>query len=177
MLRNAIDRQLTTTLGNDWMKDSVDTGGIFDSPRCQDSAQIIRKAYRKVLALGTYQHSKLVSSLDFGTWKYMFGSFQYRVTGRTLLQIFHNRPQSSAAMQYNNTYIFNELDKGNTLRNRVAHNEPIIFTHSNPQADTTYILNEYNKILTLLTRLGYDPHAMFYGLYHVQQICDKINKL
>ena len=54
-------------------------------------------------------------------------SLQYRATGQCLLRAFPNKPRSSVAVQYNNAYIFNELDKVNSLRNRIAHHEPICF--------------------------------------------------
>ena len=46
----------------------------------------------------------------------MFSPVQYRVTGRTLLSIFPNKARSTPQVQYNHSYIFNELDKINTLR-------------------------------------------------------------
>lgn len=78
-------------------------------------------------------------------------------------------------MQYNNTYIFNELDKVNTLRNRIAHHEPICFTHTSQTIDTSYILNEYQKIQTLFSWMGIDNQSLLYGLDHVQSVCEKIN--
>lgn len=39
-LRNAIDRQLTSRFGKDWLRDSVSIRGIFDIPSCRDSARI-----------------------------------------------------------------------------------------------------------------------------------------
>ena len=81
------------------------------------------------------------------------------------------------SMQYNNTYIFNELDKVNSLRNRVAHHEPICFRQNAAEIDTSYIVNEYQKIQTLFSWMGIDSHSMLYGLDHVQYVCAKINTL
>ena len=103
-----------------------------------------------------------------GTWKYMFANVQYRAGGKCLLKVFPNKPRSSAEFNCNNTYIFNELDKVNTLRNRIAHHEPICFTHSSQTVDTSYIINEYQKIQTLFAWMGIDSHALLYGLDHVQ---------
>lgn len=55
--------------------------------------------------------------MEFGVWKYMFANPQYRATGQILLRIFPNKPRSSAEVQYNNAYMFNELDGINILRN------------------------------------------------------------
>ena len=87
--------------------------------------------------------------MEFGVWKYMYSSLQYRATGQCLLRAFPNKPRSSAAAQYNNAYIFNELDKVNSLRNRIAHHEPICFRLHASEIDTSYIVNEYQKIQTL----------------------------
>lgn len=142
-----------------------------------ESRAQIQKAYNKLLHDGTYKHSKLLSALNMGTWKYMFANVQYRASGKCLLKVFPNKPKSSADFNCNNTYIFNELDKVNTLRNRIAHHEPICFTHFSKTVDTSYIINEYQKIQTLFAWMGIDSHALLYGLDHVQEVCNKINKI
>ena len=177
-LRNAIDAQLTARFGTDWLRDAIQAGGIFDSssPYTETHRKIL-KAYNKLLAEGSYSHTQLLAMLDFGSWKHMFANGQYRATGQCLLHIFPSKPRSTATMQYNNTYIFNELDKVNTLRNRIAHHEPICFTHTSTTIDTTYILNEYQKIQTLFLWMGIDSRSLLYGLDHVQQVCQKIDSL
>ena len=107
----------------------------------------------------------------------MFSPLQYRLTGRTLLQIFPNKQRSSHALQVNQAYIFNELDKVNNLRNRIAHHEPICFVPPTIQPNVSYIINEYQKIQTLFMWMGIDSRALLYGLDHVQQVCSKINAL
>ena len=87
-LRNAIDRQLTSRFGKDWLRDSVATGGIFDIPSCRDSARIISKAYNRLCRNSEYSHHKLLAEMEFGVWKYMFANPQYRATGQILLRIF-----------------------------------------------------------------------------------------
>ena len=115
--------------------------------------------------------------MEFGVWKYMFANPQYRVTGRVLLSIFPNKPRSTAQCQYNNTYMFNELDGINILRNRIAHHEPICFALRQPSIGTSYILNAYQQLHTLFLWMGIDSHSLLYGLDHVQQVCRKINQL
>lgn len=102
-IRNAIDRILSASLGTDWLRDAILSGGIFDVPGCRDSAKIIRKAYDRLMRDGSYTHHKLLAEMEFGVWKYMFANPQYRAVGRTLLAIFPNKPRSSAEVQYNNT--------------------------------------------------------------------------
>lgn len=131
-LRNAIDRQLTARLGNDWLRDAIMPGGIFDIQSCRDSAKIIRKAYNRLDRNGEYMHHKLLAEMEFGVWKYMFANPQYRATGQCLLNIFPNKPRSSSEVQYNQAYMFNELDGVNILRNRIAHHEPVCFARRQP---------------------------------------------
>ena len=176
-IRNSIDAVLVANLGCDWLRDAVMPGGIFDIPDCRDSAKIIRKAYTRLQRNHSYTHSKLLAEMEFGVWKYMFANPQYRVTGRVLLSIFPNKPRSTAQCQYNNTYMFNELDGINILRNRIAHHEPICFSLRQPSIGTSYILNAYQQLHTLFLWMGIDSHSLLYGLDHVQQVCRKINQL
>ena len=71
--------------------------------------------------------------------------------------------------------MFNELDKINTLRNRIAHHEPLCFPTGQAIIDTSYIRREYQKIQTLFSWMGIDSSSMLYGLDHVQKVCDKID--
>lgn len=176
-LRNAIDNHLMATLGNDWIRNSVMPNGVFTHPVLHKTRDIIYYAYNKLLRDGLYSHTKLLAEMEFGIWKYMFSPVQYRQTGRTLLSIFPNRTRSSATMQYNHSYIFNELDKINTLRNRIAHHEPICFPIQGSIIYTDYILNEYRKIMMLFQWMGIDGDKLLFGLDHVQQLCVKIDKL
>ena len=176
-IRNAIDRILRVSIGSDWLRDAVLPGGVFDVPRCRDSAKIIRKAYSRLQRDNSYTHSKLLAEMELGVWKYMFANPQYRAVGRTLLAIFPNKPRSSAEVQYNNTYIFNELDGINVLRNRIAHHEPICFARRQLEIDTSYILNAYRTLHKMFMWMGIDSHSLLYGLDHVQQVCSKINGL
>lgn len=176
-LRNAIDRQLTMTLGPDWLRDAILPGGIFTGPQFQATCRIISKAYQRLNVNGLYSHPKLLAEMEFGIWKYMFSNPQYRVTGRTLMSIFPNRPRSSAAMQYNNVFFFNELDGLNTIRNRIAHHEPICFLIGAERIDTSYLLLQYQRVQTLFLWMGVDARAMLYGLDHVQQVCARVTSL
>ena len=176
-LRNAIDTQITSVLGAEWLKNSVMQGGIFTSRNTLKSYDIIMHAYNKLLSNGSYSHSKLLAEMEFGVWKYMFSPVQYRLTGSQLLHIFPNKTRSTPHIQYNHSYVFNELDKINTLRNRIAHHEPVCFYLQQPVIDTSYILNEYQKIQTLFMWMDIDSRALLYGLDHIQQVCSRINEL
>lgn len=176
-LRNAIDGILTPILGAEWLKDSIMPNGIFTNPVLADTSNKITKELQKLQQNGSYSHSKLLASMDFGTWKYMFSRLQYLQTQQTLLNAFPYKQRSSRGNQINRQYIFNELGKINTLRNRIAHHEPICFRTGDDVIYTDYIINEHAKIQTLFLWMGIDAKSMLYGLDHVQTICDKINKL
>ncbi len=174
-LRNSIDRIMRRYYGDHWLRDAILPGGIFDIPSCRDHAKIIRFAYQKLERQNCYTHTNLLSKMEFGIWKYMFSSPQFRAANRVLLQAFPNKPSSTRETQYNNTYIFNELDRVNSLRNRIAHHEPICFPTGNASVTLSYILYIYNKIIVLFKWLGIEPNTYLFGIDHFNKICNRIN--
>lgn len=176
-LRNAIDNRLTGTLGTEWLRDSIMEGGFLTGRNTVKTYEIVKHAYEKLHRDSLYTHSKLLASLEFGIWKYMYSPAQYRATGQVLLKVFPNKERSTPELHINQSYIFNELDKINTLRNRIAHHEPICFRTGESVIYTNYIINEYRKIQMLFMWMGIDSRAMLYGLDHVLQVCGKINEL
>lgn len=137
-LRNAIDITIRPTLGNDWLRDAASTAGIFDTPKCRLTRDNIIDAIGK---LHTYSHFKLVAELGFGFWRFMFAQNQFNATGRILLKVFPSKPTSTPAIQYNNTYVFNQLAQLNNIRNRMAHHEPICFLPGHSVKDTSMPAN------------------------------------
>ncbi len=176
-LRNAIDTILTSHFGSEWLKDSSQKGGLFDTPATKRDYDNVRNAFAKLQKLNLYSHSKLLASMEFGFWKYQFAPAQYARTDKKLMKVFPKKARSTAKRKYNISYIFNELDKINTLRNRIAHHEPICFSVKTPIIYTDYILNEYSKIIMLFSWMGVDSKNLLFGLDHVSQICTKIDKL
>jgi hypothetical protein len=173
-LRNAIDSQVTPTLGNDWLRDAAAPGGVFDNPKCRLTRDNINDAIGK---LYLYNHYKLVAELGFGFWRFMFAQNQFNATGRVLLRVFPSKPISTPAIQYNNKYIFNELAELNNIRNRVAHHEPICFLPGQPVKNTTYARQHYNLILQLFQWMQIDEAALLYGLDHINNVCNEIDNL
>lgn len=179
-LRNKINNQFLSQYGNDWLKMFILPGGIFHSKvDVKTTSNIITKAYNELIRNNSYCHGKLLSKMEFGVWKYMFSNVQYSLTGQTLLRIFPNKPISNRTHQYDNSYIYRELNYINRLRNRIAHHEPICFgTQARRNSiDTSYALNRYHRILILLDWLDIDGKALLYGLGDVAAICAKINAL
>ena len=174
-LRNAIDKELTKKFGDEWVRDFVLPGGIFDNSKFDRTNKIIFKAYKGLSS--NYTHFKLIAEMEFGIWKYMFSNPQYKATGRCLLNIFPNKPKSTSSDHYDNSFIFNELDKINKLRNRIAHHEPICFQRSTDVVDLTYVTQQYTRIKTLFSWMDIDFKALVYGLDQFNQCCNKINSI
>lgn len=174
-LRNKIDGACISVLGNNWLRDAVNNGGIFDNGQCFQTKETIDKAIKQ---LKIYSHSKLVAELGFGFWRFMFAPHQYYATHQILLQgVFPSKPKSTKVIQYNNKFIFNQLAKINDIRNRMAHHEPICFTPQQPIKNTTYAREHYNSILELFRWMDIDERDFLYGLDHIENICAEIDKL
>lgn len=174
-LRNRIDIHYTSIHGNHWLRDAASPGGFFNNAQNYKTRLTINDAISK---LGLhYTHFKLVADLGFGFWRYMFVDRQYRAAGNTLLRIFPSRPASSPHINYNHTFVFNELAKINSLRNRIAHHEPICFQNGASVKDTNYIRQHYNLILRFFQWMQIDEAALLYGLDHINAVCSEIDNL
>lgn len=176
-LRNRIDAVMKAHLGNDWLRDLILPGGaLYYDKRCEKTRKIIEQAYNGLMRSRTYSHSKLLSEMEFGVWKYMYNNVQFFLTGQVLLRVFPNKPKSSKQQRYDNTYVFGELDYINNLRNRIAHHEPICF--GKPVCvDTSYVQNRYNRIMELFRWMDIDGASLLYGLGHVDNACNQIDAL
>lgn len=174
-LRNSIDNHYTNIHGIEWLKESVNTNGIFSKPSCQGTAKIIHRALRKLN--NNYSHSKLIAEMDFGFWRYLFSQPQFYAGGQSLLRIFPAKPSSTPTIQYNHKYVFNELERINKIRNRIAHHEPICFSLGHPKIDSRYAKQKYRLIKDLFNWMQIDESALLYGIDHVNQILQKIDDL
>jgi hypothetical protein len=174
-LRNRIDKQMVAHLGNDWLRDAIlPNGALYYDRRVENTRKIIEKAYNGLMREGNYSHSKLLSEMEFGVWKYMFSNAAYALMGQRLLHIFPNKPRSSRQHRYDNTYIFQELDYINKLRNRIAHHEPICFSRPSVTIDTSYVLNQYARMMKLFQWMNIDGPSLVYGLDYVAYVSGKV---
>jgi len=174
-LRNAIDRQYTSRYGNNWLLNSSLNGGMFDTQNCRYAKEIISKAVTKLS--NRYTHTKLLAEMDFGFWRYLFAQPQFYAGGQILLRIFPSKPISTPTIQYNHSFVFNQLEKINGLRNRIAHHEPICFVDNQPVISTTYARQHYNLILQLFQWMNIDELSLLYGLDHITAVCNVIDSL
>jgi len=174
-IRNAIDREYTARLGADWLRDVANAGGIFDKGNCIRTKEIIGRALTK---LGrNYTHHKLLTDMDLGFWRFLFAQPQFSAGSHTLLKVFPSKPKSSATMQYNNHFVFNELRNTNDLRNRIAHHEPICFEFSRPVKSTTYARQQYALLRQFFQWMSIDEGILLYGIDHINEICNRIDSL
>lgn len=174
-LRNGINRKYTAQYGNDWLRDSTAISGMFDTSNCRHTKNIINSGITKLAQ--HYTHAKLLALMDFGFWRYLFAQPQFYAGGQTLLQIFPAKPSSTPALQYNHTFVFNQLGQINDIRNRIAHHEPICFVSGQQVKDTTYVRQHYNLILQLFQWMSIDEAALLYGLDHIITVCNEIDSL
>lgn len=174
-LRNEIDKKCESVFGRDWLRDGAKMQGIFDTNQCKVTKETINDAVKKLNQ--QYTHDKLVAELGFGFWRYMFAAHQYTATGRILLRIFPAKPTSTPAIQYNNTYVFNQLAQINNLRNRIAHHEPVCFQRRTTTKNTTYVREHYGLILQLFQWMSIDEAKLLYGIDHINTIINQIDSL
>ena len=173
-LRNAIDRHYTLRLGPDWLRNSAQGGGMFNTRNCGKTPDIINMGMRK---LAVYSHHKLVAEMDFGFWRYNFARHQFYAGGQSLLAIFPSRPASTPAQAYNHNFVFGELEKVNSLRNRLAHHEPVVFQNGTNIKSSAYARQQYGIIMRFFQWMNIDEAALLYGLDHITTICNKVDAL
>jgi len=174
-LRNAIDKNYTHRLGPEWLKDAIQSGGIFDSKRCRLTQANINDAIRSLNH--SYTHYKLIAEMGFGFWRFMFANNQFMAAGSSLLQIVPFRPKSSPQLLYNHNYMLNHLASINELRNRIAHHEPICFQQNSSIKDTTFARLHYIHIIDFFSWMGIESGALLFGLDHVITTCNDIDNL
>jgi hypothetical protein len=174
-LRNKICKHYKSLMGVDWLRDSAACSGMFDRPATEHTQRIINDSVKR---LGDhYIHFKLMAEMDFGFWRYLFAGPQFRAGRQSLLNIFPAKPTSTPEIQYNHTFVFNQLADINKLRNRVAHHEPICFAVGAQVKSTTYARYSYRLILQLFQWMDIDEGALLYGIDHINEICDQIDAL
>ena len=165
-LRNAIDTHYRNQFDdNEWIISQATNGFLTDY---QDT---IFKERDKLLKNDIYTHDKLISSLSFGVWTFMFSRKCYKNAGKTLLKIFPNKTPG-----LNQKDIYEELDKIRLFRNRIAHHEHICFNSFGDIGidSAKYIYNLMGKYIEFM---GYSANNLFYGVDTPVSMIDKIHRL
>ncbi len=76
------------------------------------------------------------------------------IQGKTLLQIFPNRPKGTTQKM-----VYNDITAIREFRNRIAHHEPICFD-KNGAVNTAYMQRHYNLMKAYLQYMGWNVEKM-----------------
>ena len=145
VLRNAINEHYLTTLGEDWIIKQAVEGGLLEHEA--DEVHFTQTAYTKE---GVYSHDKMVGSFTFGFWTYLFTKRNYKIGGKTLLQIFPNRAKGTTQK-----IVYADITAIREFRNRIAHHEPICFD-TQGAINTNYINRHYALIQEYIRYMAVD---------------------
>jgi hypothetical protein len=174
VLRNKIDlhyRSRFPAAGGkpEWLLASTLPSGFFANKGCQSAWDKITQAYAR---LGpNYTHDKLLAELSFGFWRYTFAGSQFRAGGGTLLAIFPNLPS-----RCNQRFIYHKLHRINSIRNRIAHHEPICFDSGN-RISADYTRTHFQEIVDILDYMDVDSRELFHGFDSVLEEANYIDTI
>lgn len=156
VLRNAINNHYIKVFNDsDWIFHQLQSGGMLEfSPQRKDVLQDINDMVKD----GKYTPDKVVSSVSFGFWTYMFTKVPFRLGNQSILQIFPNR-QTGIGQKA----VFKELQQIKQFRNRIAHHEPICFDAAGHKS-MVYAQTNYALILKYISFLGYSKDELLLGL-------------
>ena len=170
VLRNAIDEHYKAVFNDkDWICTQLQKGGMLElAPHRAE----VEKTVASLVKQGKYTHDRVVSSVTFGFWTYLFTKKPFKIGGQNLLEIFPNR-----TFGLGQKAIYKELMQIKSFRNKIAHHEAVCFDAAGIKSVVPATYN-YELILKYTIFLGYDKNHLFYGLDILpEMILDKINKL
>lgn len=170
VLRNAINRHYQNYFKDkEWIRHQCADGGMLErAPQRMEIERTITMLERQ----GKYTNDRLVSSVTFGFWTYLFNRIPFRSGGMNLLQIFPKRTTGLAQRS-----IYNELQEIKTFRNRIAHHEAICF-NSTGEVDLNQAQEKLELIKKYVIFLGYNPTELFWGTgIRPYSLIEKINKI
>ena len=170
VLRNSINEHFVNYFSDpDWIRHQIAAGGMLEHhPQCQN----VLKTIADLDASGKYTNDRVVSSVTFGFWTYLFNRVPFRLGGQSILQIFPGRTKGLGQRA-----IYNELQDIKAFRNRIAHHEAICFdtygAKNTAQAKASYAL-----VIKYIQFLGYQEAHLYYGLDVLpDKILQKIDNL
>lgn len=152
IIRNALNEELKTYFNDtEWLRNQI--AGFMNhstlKKRLKDGH--IKDGYLKTTVtksihdLGSFAHQgKIIADLSFGFWVAFFDAKHYRLLKGSPLKIFKNLPAGE-----NRKSIHEKLKKVRDFRNRVYHNEPIIFKKDS-KGNTVFDLMVANEIYEVI---------------------------
>lgn len=131
ILRNAINEELTAYFTDgDWLKNQrtgfmIDPSLTYTNPKGKVVpnkflVNSVNKSLREIDPITDV--GKIISDLKLGFWVALFDNYHYKVLKGRPISIFKKLPPRT-----NRHSIYQRLDQIRNFRNRVYHNEPIIF--------------------------------------------------
>jgi hypothetical protein len=165
-LRNAINEHYLRELNDpDWLVTQAGNGFL------KKYRGLILKEQADLVKRGVYTNDRLLSTLTFGVWAYMFSRRCYKNSGKTLLRIFPKKAHGRSA-----NHIYCDLDAIRIFRNRIAHHESLCFSKID-----CIDLTEAERIMALIQEylkyLGYNPKEILYGVELPVSTIEKIKEL
>ena len=150
----------------DWIIRQAVTGGLLEHEAGE--VQATQAAYTKD---SVYSHDKMVGSFTFGFWTYLFTKHNYKVGGKTLLQIFPNRIKGTTQK-----IVYADITSIREFRNRIAHHEPICFD-ARGTINTTYMEQHYALICQYLRYIGVKETDVFALITRPEEWIKKVQGL
>ncbi len=155
VLRNAIDHELTIHFNdNNWLRNQRNrfmsdpsltykhwkTGKVRINSFLKDQIETAEKKIRK--SKSTVTHSKIIADLKFGFWLALFDNTHYTILKGVPIRAFLNLPIGSSRQT-----VDYKLSRIRDFRNRVYHNESIIF-NKDVNGNSSYDLSMANQVYT-----------------------------
>ena len=166
VLRNAINEHYKTILyDNNWLITQAHNGFLVNYQ------ETIFKERDKLIHNYKYTHDKLVASLSFGVWTFLFSRNCYKNSGKTLLQIL---PKKTHGLSLKDIYA--DLDKIRAFRNRIAHHEPLCFDSSD-KVNVAYAREIYTLTIRYIDFMSYCSNELLYGIEAPLSTIEKIDEL
>ena len=156
ILRNAINEHYKSYFNDsDWIRSQLAPGGMLSQ---HPQKSVVDKTIADLTAAGRYTNDRVVSSVTFGFWTYLFTKKPFRLGGQSLLRIF-----PAKATGLGQRAIYNELMAVKNFRNRIAHHEPICFDSSGSKS-ISLAKDHYDLIVRYVNFLGYSEEHLYFGL-------------
>jgi hypothetical protein len=168
VLRNALNEELTRHFSNDpeWLKNQVNhfmshpSLTYYDQRSGQNRTNdILKRSVIKIVrrTSGNVSQGKIIADLNLGFWTELFETTHYRILQGVPIQIFSNLSSGT-----NRRIINQKLERIRIFRNRVYHNEPVVFDRD--QAGTTIFSlknaeDVYSDLKDIFIWLGIDFFA------------------
>lgn len=167
VLRNAVNNHYMAYYSDaEWIVNQAANGKLLVHDK--DEIKQAEVDYKK---RGIYNNDKMVSSLTFGFWTFLFTKNNYKKGGKTLLRIFPNKAKGK-----NQADVYLDLTHIREFRNRIAHHEPICFD-GNGQISTSFARKHYQLISDYIGYFGQPSDDVLQWAERPDSVLDQIDNM